>query len=323
MEFSKDRILSIIVPTYNRGDVLDNMLDILHQYVIKGFCFDLIICNNGSTDNTGEVIKKWIQSFPSCQIVSHSKNVGYDRNVASGLKEVKTEYYYLLSEKSMISMDTLSRIFELINNEHPNALILKTTSSLNVPSETYSDINKLMKKQGWHLTNLCSCVVKSEAINDNTIFRYLDSLYLHYGVLVEYLCVSKSFDVIYDERNCVYQHSLNQVKQVNWNRVFSTFGKQYYILIMSFPHKINIEAKEKVLLDHNQYTKVLSIKSILRQRINYSSILDKDYKDNRKYLPFVSITPLWKYDLIMNLPIFAVKLLRRLYNFFVYEHWIR
>ena len=66
MEFSKDRILSIIVPTYNRGDVLDNMLDILHQYVIKGFCFDLIICNNGSTDNTGEVIKKWIQSFPSC-----------------------------------------------------------------------------------------------------------------------------------------------------------------------------------------------------------------------------------------------------------------
>lgn len=45
-------------------------------------------------------------------------------------------------------MDTLSRIFELINNEHPNALILKTTSSLNVPSETYSDINKLMKSKG-------------------------------------------------------------------------------------------------------------------------------------------------------------------------------
>lgn len=320
MAFSSDNILSIIVPTYNRGNVLNNMLEILQQYVIKGFCFDLIICNNGSTDNTKEVIDKWISSFPSCKIVNHSHNVGYDRTVALGLKEVKTEYYYLLSEKSMISMETLSWIFEMIKKERPNALILKTTSCLDVSSEIYSDVNALMSKQGWHLTNVCSCVIRSEAINNNSISRYLDSLYVHYGVLIEYLCTCESIKVIYDERHSVFQHSLYLVKQINWSRVFSTFGKQYYALIMSFPHKIHIDIKEKVLLDHNKYTKVLSLKSILRKRFYYRGILDDDYSKNKKYLSYVSVIPLWKYELIMKLPIFMVRIIRRLSKIFTYEH---
>lgn len=74
-----------------------------------------------------------------------------------------------------------------------------------------------------------------------------------------------------------------------------------------------------VLLDHNKYTKVLSLKSILRQRFYYGSILEEDYSNNKKYISYVSMVPLWKYKVIMGLPMLLIKLIRKLKKN-VHEH---
>ena len=50
--------LSVIIPTRNRSNLLDKtLLSIANQFFPKDF-FEVIVVDNGSTDNTKEVVEK-------------------------------------------------------------------------------------------------------------------------------------------------------------------------------------------------------------------------------------------------------------------------
>lgn len=53
--------LSIITPTYNRGYLLSKIYDMLVQSPNKSD-FEWVIVNDGSSDNTGELVEYWIKS---------------------------------------------------------------------------------------------------------------------------------------------------------------------------------------------------------------------------------------------------------------------
>ncbi|MBZ0181898.1 MAG: glycosyltransferase [Melioribacteraceae bacterium] len=52
-------IFSVIVPTYNRADEIIELLDSLEKQTINKNDFQVIIVDDGSTDNTNEVIRKF------------------------------------------------------------------------------------------------------------------------------------------------------------------------------------------------------------------------------------------------------------------------
>ena len=66
--------LSIVIPTYNRGDKIKSTLDSLNNQTFTDF--EVIIVNDGSTDNTRDVLNnlKGNYSFPINLI--HQDNLG-------------------------------------------------------------------------------------------------------------------------------------------------------------------------------------------------------------------------------------------------------
>jgi|APSaa5957512535_1039671.scaffolds.fasta_scaffold125942_2 abequosyltransferase len=50
--------LSIVIPTYNRADFLDILLE-KHVNIFRQCDIPIFIYNNASTDDTNEVINKW------------------------------------------------------------------------------------------------------------------------------------------------------------------------------------------------------------------------------------------------------------------------
>lgn len=55
--------ISICIPTYNRAELLRNTLKaILSQIDVKST--EVIVSNNASTDNTENVVKDYIRSYP-------------------------------------------------------------------------------------------------------------------------------------------------------------------------------------------------------------------------------------------------------------------
>lgn len=57
----------VIIPTYNNASTLAGVIE-----DIAGYSNHIIVVNDGSTDNTAEVLLR----FPSVQFISYSKNVG-------------------------------------------------------------------------------------------------------------------------------------------------------------------------------------------------------------------------------------------------------
>ena len=83
--------LSIIIPVYNEEK---KVLDILNQVdKLKNFCeLEVIIINDGSTDNTKKIIKENPKLYS--KFINLEQNKGKGKAVIEGIKECQKLYYY-------------------------------------------------------------------------------------------------------------------------------------------------------------------------------------------------------------------------------------
>lgn len=294
--------LSIVIPTCNRALYLDHLLGVLANYVVE-IPFDLIICNNGSTDNTENVIDKWKSQFPIFTYVAHQQNMGFDYNVSSGYYEVKTDYCWLLGDTVSISKETLCRVVDIIKDNTIDALIINRIPPVSIPSRIYTEINSLLTDLGWHITYLSSCIISNEFLNKSYLKRYQGTYFVQYGTFIEHLCQKGNFIVKWENTIMLDQYIIPRIKKHGWlNTPFEVFGKLWFKTVMSLPNQIKLEVKEKVLCDHNTYTKIFSLTNCLKSKLINGKGYAQDYKKNRKYVQWVTNKMLWKYDMIMAIP---------------------
>ena len=72
--------ISIVTPTFNRKDELAYLINSLNEQTLEPKYFEMIICDDGSTDGTKEHIKQWqmdvqfdiIYIFQNCLAAVHS-----------------------------------------------------------------------------------------------------------------------------------------------------------------------------------------------------------------------------------------------------------
>ena len=88
-------MLSIVIPVYNEGRTVENILDKVREVkLINGIEKELIIVNDASTDDTREVIEEYRESNPDLRInfFNHEKNRGKGAALHTGIREAKGDY---------------------------------------------------------------------------------------------------------------------------------------------------------------------------------------------------------------------------------------
>ncbi len=90
-------LVSIIIVTYNSQEYLENCL----QSVFKtdDSSFEVFVIDNGSTDRTLEIIKK----FPQVRLIKSKKNLGYAGGNNLGVKEAKGKQVAILNPDTQVS----------------------------------------------------------------------------------------------------------------------------------------------------------------------------------------------------------------------------
>ena len=83
--------LSIVIPCYNESKNIPLILSRFDE-VIKRGDIEAILVNNGSTDNSQQVLEDLVPKYPFARIVNVPTNKGYGFGVLSGLKEAKGTY---------------------------------------------------------------------------------------------------------------------------------------------------------------------------------------------------------------------------------------
>lgn len=110
-------LLSIVLPTYNSGDVLEPNLSVLVPQVIAHNDVELIIINNGSTDNTQDIIDKFNNdklSNVSCVIRKHT--IDAMENFSDGVKRARGSYVLLLGDDDILSPNFISIVIPYLND---------------------------------------------------------------------------------------------------------------------------------------------------------------------------------------------------------------
>lgn len=109
---------SVIIPTFNRSDLLIETIDsILHQSFKD---FELIIVNDGSTDNTKDVL----DSYGNLIRVIHKQNSGSEKSRNSGAEIANGEYFCFFDSDDLMFPWSLEVYNKVIESENYPPLVL-------------------------------------------------------------------------------------------------------------------------------------------------------------------------------------------------------
>lgn len=93
---ANDITISVVVPLYNKERaVVDTIHSVLNQTIVP---YELIIVDDGSTDNSLKVVHSFVNSFTHSIVIKviHKKNGGVSSARNRGIKEAKGDYIALL-----------------------------------------------------------------------------------------------------------------------------------------------------------------------------------------------------------------------------------
>ena len=77
--------LSLVIPCYNEGANLPLLLKRCSQ-IVNREDIEIVIVDNGSTDNSQEVLSKLLPDYPFVSLVHVKQNQGYGYGILEGLK---------------------------------------------------------------------------------------------------------------------------------------------------------------------------------------------------------------------------------------------
>lgn len=112
----KTPALSVFFPAYNEekniGKTVETALKILPQIATD---FEIIVVNDGSTDETGEVVKKIISKNPKVRLISHPKNLGYGAALATGFYSAKFPQIAFTDSDGQFDFSEIKKFLEKID----------------------------------------------------------------------------------------------------------------------------------------------------------------------------------------------------------------
>ncbi len=119
------KTLSIVVPCFNEEA---NLLLILNCFakVIKRDDIEVILVDNGSTDNTAATLKRLLPGYPFARAITVPANIGYGHGILSGLKCATGQYLaWTHADMQTSPEDVLKALDIIIRSANPERTYIK------------------------------------------------------------------------------------------------------------------------------------------------------------------------------------------------------
>ena len=155
---------SLIVPVYNTEQYLDKCLSSIFENTYKNY--EVIIVNDGTKDNSGEIIKKYIEKYDNIIYVKQ-ENEGLSSARNEGVKKATGDYICFIDSDDYIEKDMLKVLNDNLSDE-PDLLRYQLR-------EIYNDRIIDCNETGFYTTD------SIDAFNKITRYKYIEisSLYVY------------------------------------------------------------------------------------------------------------------------------------------------
>lgn len=275
--------VTVLIPVYNGAEYIENCIKSLLNQTYNNF--KILVVNDGSTDNTLEVLKK----YPEVNVISYEKNMGISYALNLGIENIDSDYIVRMDSDDISHYDRIRTQVKFMEN-NPTVFMSAFTA---IPAESVNDnkwevsfgekklttSNELRLFYLYHTYLLHPTVIfrtkewKEKGYKYNSQFDGVEDFELHRRVIME------------EE---VYQLHLPLIALTSRDNSASSVGKdktlhRLYLANKYFYSKHNIDSETIKILAKTVFPKIYNTtKEELKEIEQFTyKLLEKDYFNKR------------------------------------------
>jgi glycosyltransferase involved in cell wall biosynthesis len=154
-------LVSVICVSYNHANYLEQALDsVIQQYYSN---IELIIIDDGSSDGSGKLIKRWMVNHPEATMILNGKNIGYCKTFNKAFQISKGEYIIDLAADDLLLPDHTEQSVNVLQQQGDDYGVLFSDAEY---------INEVGKRISLHSDRFPSHSIPTGDIYNNLIEKY-------------------------------------------------------------------------------------------------------------------------------------------------------
>lgn len=108
--------LSAVLPAHNEAENIQNTVQSCVAYLEKNVSsYEVIVVNDGSSDNTKEIVQELSSADSNVVIVNHEVNKGYGSALRSGFDAAKCDFIFFMDSDGQFNIVDLDRLLPLVS----------------------------------------------------------------------------------------------------------------------------------------------------------------------------------------------------------------
>lgn len=237
----KECFLSIVIPAYNEEKRLLPTLGKICAYLSnQGFPYEVIVVDDGSTDNTLQMVRNFACLDKHVVVLANKQNRGKGYSVKKGMLSAKGEYIFFTDADLSTPIEEIEKCLPYLNNGYDVVI-----GSRSIPG---SDITI---HQPWYREKM------------GKIFNFMVNMVLVKGII---------------DTQCGFKGFKNEVVKTVFNRC-SIDGFSFDVEALYLSRKFNFKIKEiPIRWENSALSKVNPIRHSLQMFRDLFRIKIKDFK---------------------------------------------
>lgn len=280
--------LSILVPAYNVENYIEECIDSLLDLDTN---YEIIIINDGSTDNTKQILQKY-KKYNYIKIINQ-KNMGIAHTRNNLLKNATGKYIFFIDSDDYINKEKFNELLKQVNNQDLilfNYNIFNNNNKKvkkNIFNEDFINIKKnkdlffklISKRNDLYLWTF---LIKRELITKSNI-NFLPYLFEDLQFLINVIYYSKTIEFINLD---IVNYRINRENQVTKVHSYENISHRIIMsdLTIKQVKKYNLSNKLKILLFKRIANIYYSAIPLINDKTKEEQELLKNLIDNYNYI---------------------------------------
>lgn len=164
---NEDKLITILTPSFNRAYAIRKLYNSLIKQSSKDFCW--LVIDDGSTDNTKDIISEFINDDKIDIKYVYQENGGKHRALNNGIKSIYTEMTFIVDSDDWLTSDAVEQIVKYHQKYKNNKEICGYSFHRCYPD---GKINGPLYKNNEYISNYIQCRLNERIIGDKAEVYY-------------------------------------------------------------------------------------------------------------------------------------------------------